>query len=150
MFGVCVCVCVCGTVKKREKNSVWIQIKKNSVCTVKNVPVYADTTRTCVSTCARGAGVHGDVLNVHTEGFFDLTHGDVFEWTREQHVADSSNHSLCLSAVKLVRFVSSWMWMCVYVHESVRVCAHENVYDLDNSSMFFATFLINTDKKKLS
>ena len=35
----------------------------------KTSPVYASTTRTCVSTCARGAGIHGDVLNVHTETF---------------------------------------------------------------------------------
>ena len=37
---------------------------------VQNVPVYAGTTRTCVSTCGRGAGTHGDVLNVHTGTFF--------------------------------------------------------------------------------
>ena len=36
---------------------------------VQNVPVHAGTTRTCVSTCARGAGIHGDVLNVHTGTF---------------------------------------------------------------------------------
>ena len=32
---------------------------------VQNVPVYAGTTRTCFNTCARCAGIHGDVLNVH-------------------------------------------------------------------------------------
>ena len=37
---------------------------------VQNVPVYAGITRTCVSTCARGAGTHGDVLNVHTGTFW--------------------------------------------------------------------------------
>ena len=62
---VCVCVC-CGTLKKREKTRAWIQ-KRLRVC-IQNVPVYANTTRTCVSTCARGAGTHGDVLNLHTEG----------------------------------------------------------------------------------
>ena len=36
---------------------------------IQNVPVYAGTTRTCVETCARGAGTHGDVLNVHTGTF---------------------------------------------------------------------------------
>ena len=36
---------------------------------IQNVTVYAGTTRTCVSTCARGAGIHGDV--------FKFTHGDV-------------------------------------------------------------------------
>ena len=55
---VCVCVCVAARWKK-----TW---KKNRVC-IQNVPVYAGTTRTCVSTCARGAGTHGDVLNLHTE-----------------------------------------------------------------------------------
>ena len=32
---------------------------------VQNVSVYASTTRTCVETCARGAGTHWDVLTVH-------------------------------------------------------------------------------------
>ena len=36
---------------------------------IQNVPVYAGTTRKCVSTCARGAGTHGDVLNAHTGTF---------------------------------------------------------------------------------
>ena len=36
------------------------------VCGFKNVPVCTGTTRTCFNTCARGAGIHGDVLNVHT------------------------------------------------------------------------------------
>ena len=34
---------------------------------VQSVPVCSGTTRTFVSTCVRGAGTHGDVLNVHTE-----------------------------------------------------------------------------------
>ena len=33
---------------------------------VQNVPMCTGTTRTCVATCARGACMHGDVLNVHT------------------------------------------------------------------------------------
>ena len=36
---------------------------------VQNVPVCTVTTRTCVSTCRRGAGTHGDVWNAHTEAF---------------------------------------------------------------------------------
>ena len=39
---------------------------------VQNVPVCTGTTRTCVSTCARGAGTHGDVLSGHT-GFHGAT-----------------------------------------------------------------------------
>ena len=33
---------------------------------VQNVPVCTGTTHTCFNMCARGAGTHGDVLNVHT------------------------------------------------------------------------------------
>ena len=36
---------------------------------VQDVPVCTDTTPACGSTCARGAGTHGDVLNLHTEVF---------------------------------------------------------------------------------
>ena len=65
----------CGTLKKRGKKPV-CGFKNASVCTfkkrplcvrskrpcvyVQNVPVCTGTTRTCVSTCARG-----DVLQVH-------------------------------------------------------------------------------------
>ena len=71
---VCVCVC-CGTLKKREKTVCGF--KNASVCAFnQNVPVYADTTRTCVSTCARGAGTHGDVLNLHTEGVLYIHTGE--------------------------------------------------------------------------
>ena len=101
--------------------------------------MYAGTTRTCVSTCSRGAGTHGDVLNVHTETFLNphtesrgegvghrqfclpkIAHvwlsraSEVHQrnfWIfpisslkigREQHVTDSSNHSLYL--IKLFSF----------------------------------------------
>ena len=40
-----------------ENLRVWIQ----------NVPVCTGTTPACVTTCGRGAGAHGDVLNLHTE-----------------------------------------------------------------------------------
>ncbi len=84
-------------------------LKHVAICTFNNVPVRTGTTRTCVSTCSRGARTHGDVLNVHTETFrvdtqgfhgatqhtpqhmcalcrhtrgrFERTYGDVFEWT---------------------------------------------------------------------
>ena len=49
---------------------------QNVPVTVQNVPVCTCITRTCVSTCARGAGIHGDVLNAHTDGgVFESTHG---------------------------------------------------------------------------
>ena len=51
--------CVCGVLWHVENPRAYIQ----------NVPVYTSTTRTCVSTCARGAGAHGDVLSLHTEAF---------------------------------------------------------------------------------
>ena len=52
----------CGTLR----NPVCPLTKRLHVY-VRNVTVCTGTTRTCVSTCARGARTHGDVLNVHTE-----------------------------------------------------------------------------------
>ena len=115
VFGVCV---RCGTLKKREKK----------VCGFKNASVCAFTTRTCVETCARGAGFHGDVLDGHTgcrgvivssayqnlpaqayhvlQRFTGETFGSFpfssLRIDREQHVPDSSNHSLSL--IKLFSF----------------------------------------------
>ena len=69
VFGVRVCSCVFVCVlrhaeKKREKPVCGF---KNAFRVyIQNVPVYAGTTRTCVSTCARDASTHGDVLNLHT------------------------------------------------------------------------------------
>ena len=63
---VCVCLCVLRHAEKTWKNRVWIQ--KRLRVYIQNVPVCTGTTHTCVSTCARGAGTHGDVLNVHGHG----------------------------------------------------------------------------------
>ena len=55
---VCVvCVVVCGVAH-------W----KNPCADSKRSRVYVQnvSTRTCVATCGRGAGTHGDVLNLHT------------------------------------------------------------------------------------
>ena len=56
-------------------------LKHVSICTFKNVPVCTGTTRTRFNTCARCAGTHGDVLNVHMgtclsghTGFFSVSH----------------------------------------------------------------------------
>ena len=59
---VCVSVCV-----GRGGDRVCAQ--KRLRVYVQNVPVCTCTTRTYVSTCARGAGTHGDVLTQHTEVF---------------------------------------------------------------------------------
>ena len=70
----CVCVRVAARWKNVEKTRVWIQ--KRLRVNIRNVLVYAGTTRTC----ARGARTHGDVLNVHTEGVlyiqFCVLHGE--------------------------------------------------------------------------
>ena len=52
---VVVCVVVCGLVFV----VVW-HAENPRVC-VQNVPVCTSTTHTCVSKCARGAGIHGRV-----------------------------------------------------------------------------------------
>ena len=67
----CVFVVCCVTLKNVEKTSIWLQ--KRFRVYIQNALVYAGTTRTCVSTCAR-AGTHGYVLNVHMKAFFESTH----------------------------------------------------------------------------
>ena len=49
---------------------------------VQNVLVCTGTTRTYVSTCARGASIHGDVLDVHT-GTCRVDTRRRVEWTHE-------------------------------------------------------------------
>ena len=44
--------------------------KNASVCTLKTCPCVP-APRARVETCSRGAGIHGDVLNVHTEAFLN-------------------------------------------------------------------------------
>ena len=58
---VCLCVvfvCVAARRKNEEKTRIWLQ--KRLRVYIQNVPVYAGTTRTCVSTLRVGAGIHGD------------------------------------------------------------------------------------------
>ena len=81
----CVCVCVsscvfvwCCVVWCGACRVVWhaenpvCRLKTLSVCRFKNVLVYAGNTRTCFSACGRGAGTHGDVLNLHTDSVLSL------------------------------------------------------------------------------
>ena len=119
-YGVCVRGVAC-VVWHAENVRVWIQ--KRLRVYVQNVPVCIGTTRTCLTTFARVASKHGDVLKVHTEAFLKLHTGVIASsayqekptrasevhqrnpWMfpilslridREQHVPDSSNHSLYL------------------------------------------------------
>ena len=59
---VCLCVARLGT----RKNPPCVGSTRPRVY-IQYVSVYAGTTRTCWNTCARDAGIHGDVLNAHTE-----------------------------------------------------------------------------------
>ena len=43
-----------------------VHVEYVPVCTFETSPCMPAYTRTCVSTCARGAGTHEDVLNIHT------------------------------------------------------------------------------------
>ena len=67
VVGVCVLFVLRHAEKKRGKTRVWLQERLRVY--IQNVSVCAGTTRTCVETCTRGVGTHGDVLNVHTETF---------------------------------------------------------------------------------
>ena len=70
LFAVLCCVCRCG---RGVACVVWHA--ENPRVYTQNVPVHAGNTRTCVSTCTRRAGTHGDVLNVHTGTFWTDTAG---------------------------------------------------------------------------
>ena len=149
---------------------------------VQNVVVHAGTTRTCVSTCTRGAGIHGDVLNVHAEVFFESTHGkqeviissayhnlptygyhvlqkftketfgsfpnSVLRIDREQHVSDSSNHSLWLIKLSIPAVLvdtaegtSHRMVRFVFRHQNPSIT--NDLHDLPQWFHVFSTFLMN-------
>ena len=105
---------------------VWRDTLKTSVCMFKKVPVCTGNMSTCVCTCGRVAGTHGDVLNVHTEGgggdhrrfcLPKLAHAGLsrvqedqqrnpcmspifsLRTGQEQHVAESSIYSLHLNTL---------------------------------------------------
>ena len=70
-----------------------VSISKRARVYVQNVPVCTGTTRTCVSTCARGAGTHGDVLNVHTGTFWMDTRGFQRATQHTQHTHHNTRHN---------------------------------------------------------
>ena len=79
---VCVSLCVvCGVLL-----CVWcddhpcVDSKRLHVY-IRNVSVYAGNTRTCFPTCVRGAGIHWDVLNLHTEAFLNLHTGGLRQFS---------------------------------------------------------------------
>ena len=80
---LCVCWCWCWCVTLTPL-SFLPHTHPLTVCTFKTPPcahskrlrVYTGTTRTCVTTCRRGAGTHGDVLGVHTGHHTARTHHD--------------------------------------------------------------------------
>ena len=74
---------------RNVKNHMFTDEKRHRVY-VQSVPVCSGTTRTCVSTCARGAGTHGDVLNLRTEGFFCVPSRATHHTTQNTH---HTNHA---------------------------------------------------------
>ena len=88
---VCVCVCVfvcvcCGTLKKKREKKVCGFKKRLRVC-IQNVPVYAGTTRTCVS--------HMCAWCRHTRGRFERTQRDVLFG----HTASRGSSSVLLTKI---------------------------------------------------
>ena len=63
----CVCFGLCLCVLRHAENPV-CPFKTLPVCILKT-SLCTGSTRTCVQTCARDTGTHGDVLNVHTGTF---------------------------------------------------------------------------------
>ena len=114
-------VCVCGVVW-----CVW-HAETSSCARSKRPRVYRHHAHMCFNTCARGASIHGDVLNVHTGGGGRWGHrqfclpkfahvglsrvsevqqrnpcmSPIFSLRigREQHVAESSIYSLHLNTL---------------------------------------------------
>ena len=70
--------CVFGVRVARHTETTWknlIWLLERLRVYIQNVSVFAGTTCTCVETCARGAGTHGEVLSVHTGRFWIHTRG---------------------------------------------------------------------------
>ena len=109
-----VCVCLC----------VWCAVRVAPPC-IQNVPVYAGTTRTCASTCARGAGKHGDVLNVHTEAFLNRHTGG-----RRQFCLPRKAHLVFSHSTREVHQRNPWI---LHIF-SLRIDREQHVPDSSNHS----------------
>ena len=130
---------------------------------IQNVPVYAGTMRTCVSTCARGAGAHGDVLNLHTDGVLYIHTGrqgvivssksvDLHHFQFENRSRATRCRFLQTFAVpdKAVRKCKckckcKCMCMCMCMCTCVKVYVYAHMYlfmTFHNGFMFFATSLL--------
>ena len=72
--GVCVCWCWCWCwcwwgpllLPHHHHSSPRLYVQNARCVYIQNVPVCTGTTPASVTTCGRGAGTHGNVLNVHT------------------------------------------------------------------------------------
>ena len=88
---VCLCVSVCVGRGGRGRDPVYVQ--KALRVSIQKRPVCTGTTRKCVSTCARGAATHRDVLNRDTEGVLYLHTGDhhtTHHTTTKQHTTQQN------------------------------------------------------------
>ena len=74
----CWCWCVTLTLPSFPHPSPRVYVQNAVRVYIQNVPVCTGTTPACGNTCGRGAGAHGDVLNVHTEGVLNV-HTQVFQ-----------------------------------------------------------------------
>ena len=138
----CVVCVVCGVVVWCEtlENPTPCVHSKHPRVSVHNVPVYAGTTRTRVSTCARGAGTHWDVLNAHTEGFF-------------VHTRRGRRSSLVLftkicphGVITCFRFTKSNHWILPIL--SLRISRTRNVPDSSNHSLYLIKMLSSNPEGK--
>ena len=102
-------------------------------------------TRTCVTTCGRGAGTHGDVLNVHTEVFGTDTRGRGGGKEGEGGVTVSSaNHETAHVELSRAseRFTERNPWFLPI--QGLRTGREQHVPDSSNHSLYLMKLLSST------
>ena len=102
------------------------------------------TTRTCVDTCGRGAGIHGDVLNLHTEVFEDgHTGGDWRGKEGEERgvTVSSGNHETAHVELSraLKRFTERNPWFLPI--QGLRTGREQHVLESSNHSLYLTKLL---------